>query len=344
MTGLKDIFGQDAAIESLRAAYAADRLPHGLIFAGPEGVGKATTALALASLFLCEKPGEFDACGKCESCRAIAAGTHPDYHVITKELARLHDRSGTSKATRLSIEVIRHDVAEPAGRKTVMGRGKVFVVEQAELMTESAQNGLLKTLEEPAGRSLIILLTIHSGELLATVRSRCQTIHFTALPVDWVAGQLKKRGTDAATAAAAAELSDGSLGVAMRWIEDGIVASAATVAQTMDAILDGKSSGNLADLLRGSADAYAEKVLARDELASKDSAVRGGLEIYLSIAARRIRRRLRSAEDANFLEHACDAVEAISRTEKYLDANVNVQLAMEELMGRVAPPGESRLD
>jgi DNA polymerase III subunit delta' len=333
MVQLKDIFGQHAAIRALGSAYAADRLPHGLIFAGPEGVGKATTAAALAGLFLCEEPRGLAACGKCRSCQAIAAGAHPDYHVITKELARLHDRSGSSKATQLSINVIRHDLAEPAGRKTVLGRGKVFVVEQAELMTEPAQNALLKTLEEPAGRALIVLLTTDGNALLPTVRSRCQTIPFAALPAELVTAQLRKRGIDSATAQTAAELSDGSLGVAIRWIEDGILHSAATVADAMDAILDGKAAGNLADLLRSSADGYAEKVLARDELASKDSAVRGGLEVYLSIAARRIRRRIRSADDGEFLEHACDAVDAIARTEKYLDANVNVPLALDQLAG-----------
>src|SRR5580698_4774132 len=144
MTKLKDIFGQEAAIEALRTAIKSDRLAHGLIFAGPEGVGKGTTAGALGALFLCEKP-RAEACGICESCRAMEAGAHPDYHVIAKELARFIDKSGTSKATQLSINVIRQYVVEPGGRNTVMGRGKVFVIEQAELMTAAAQNGLLKT-------------------------------------------------------------------------------------------------------------------------------------------------------------------------------------------------------
>ncbi|MGD0462831.1 MAG: DNA polymerase III subunit [Tepidisphaeraceae bacterium] len=330
MVRLSDIFGQDAVIASLRATVAADRLPHGLIFAGPEGVGKATTASALAAFFLCERPGSDDACGKCRSCHAIASGIHPDFHVITKELGRLHDKSGSSKATQLSINVIRYNLAEPAGRKTVLGRGKVFLVEQAELMTDAAQNALLKTLEEPAGRCLIVLLTIQAGDLLPTIRSRCQTLRFPSLPRQLVATHLQRRGIDAATVAAAADFSDGSLGVALRWIEDGILAHARAVAESMDSILAGEGS-DLADLLRKAADAYAAKALERDELASKDSAVRTGLGVYLSIAARRIRQRLRPDADANFLDHACDAVEAIARAEKYLAANVNVSLVLEQL-------------
>jgi DNA polymerase-3 subunit delta' len=68
----------------LSRAFGADRLPHGLIFGGPIGVGKGTAALALATLFLCEKPKDTKPCGKCQSCVAMAGGSHPDYHVITK--------------------------------------------------------------------------------------------------------------------------------------------------------------------------------------------------------------------------------------------------------------------
>jgi DNA polymerase-3 subunit delta' len=331
MIRLRDIFGQDEVVANLRGAMGADRLAHGLIFAGPEGVGKATCAGALGAYFLCEKPLADDACGKCESCRAIGAGAHPDYHVITKELARLYDKSGTSKATLLPINVIRYALAEPASRKTVLGRGKVFVVEQAELMTAAAQNALLKTLEEPAGRTLIILLTTHAGELLATIRSRCQAFHFAAMQAEVVVRELKKRGVEAGLAAAAAELTDGSLGVALRWIEDDILKSAMEVVESVDSALSGKAN-DLTDLLRGRADAYAQKVLARDELASKDSAMRNGLMMYMGIASRRIRTKL---GDGNVVDRACSAIEAIARAEKYLDANVNVAIVMEQLSGSV---------
>src|SRR3954468_9149628 len=96
MSTFDAIFGQTDAIDSLRRAYRADRLPHGLVFAGPVGVGKATTARALAGLFLCENPRDEKPCGRCESCRVIGAGTHPDYHVITRELIRYHDKTGKS--------------------------------------------------------------------------------------------------------------------------------------------------------------------------------------------------------------------------------------------------------
>src|SRR3954454_10455421 len=226
MSAFKHIFGQDAAIDWLSRAYRADRLPHSMIFAGPTGVGESPTARGLGKLFLCGKPADLSPCGKCESCRVFDAGNHPDWHVVTKELIRYHDKTGKSKGINLGIEVVRAEIVDPAGRKPVMGRGKVFVIEQAEVMTAQSQNALLKTLEEPAGRALIVLLTDQAGSLLPTIRSRCQTVRFAALDVNRVAAELHQRGIDKATAARAAALAGGSLGVALKWIEDGVVAPA----------------------------------------------------------------------------------------------------------------------
>jgi DNA polymerase-3 subunit delta' len=331
MIRLGDIFGQDGVIADLRGAIAADRLAHGLIFAGPEGVGKGATASALGALFLCESPKSGEACGRCASCRAIAANAHPDFHVVNKELARVYDRSGTSKATQLSINVIRNDVAQPAGRKTVLGRGKVFVIEEAELMTPAAQNALLKTLEEPAGRALIILLTTHAADLLTTIRSRCRTFRFASLPTELVVKQLQLRGIDAAIAARAAEFADGSLGIALRWIEDGLLDSVAAVAESVDAAMAGKPA-DLAETLRRSADIYAQKVLQRDELASKDATTRAALGVYLGIAARRIRHRLASPAAS---DRACAAIDAVAQAERYLDANVNTSVVIAQLAGAI---------
>src|SRR5829696_1939954 len=107
MPTFEDILGQDDAIETISRAYASDRLPHGLIFAGPVGVGKATTARALATLFLCAKPTGVEPCGKCDSCNLMAAEpdpTHPDFHLVYRQLIRLEKEK--SKAIELPKEVI----------------------------------------------------------------------------------------------------------------------------------------------------------------------------------------------------------------------------------------------
>ncbi|HSU66673.1 MAG TPA: DNA polymerase III subunit delta' [Tepidisphaeraceae bacterium] len=331
MITFADIFGQDAALEWLRAAYLADRLPHGLIFAGPVGVGKGTTAGAMAALFLCEHPKETTPCGKCESCRVFDSGNHPDHHVITKELIRYHDKTGKSKGIDLSIHVIRPELIDPAGRKAVMGRGKVFIIEQAELMNPQAQNALLKTLEEPAGRTLIILLTDQAGAMLPTIRSRCQLVRFSSLADEVVRKELQKRGTDAKLAGEAAALSRGSLGVALKWIADAVVEPARELAQQVDGAFEGTPPDDLPAWLKKAAEAYAQKQIERDELASKDQATREGLSLYLMIAGERFRKRLTEQQDPAELERACAAIDAIARAETYLDSNVNTAIALQQL-------------
>lgn len=331
MISFSDILGQDAAIEWIHRAFASDRLPHGLIFAGPAGVGKATTARALAALFLCERPKNAKPCGQCDSCRAFATDAHPDYHVITKELIRFHDKTGKSKGIDLSIHVLRPELIEPAGRKPGMGRGKVFVVEQAELMNPQAQNALLKTLEEPAGRTLIILLTDQPGALLPTIRSRSQTVRFSALPEEVVQKELQKHGVDAKTAAAASQLARGSLGTALKWIEEGLIGPAQELSAQVEGAMSGKPPADLPGWLKQAAEAYAQKQLERDELASKDQATREGLSLYLMVAGERVRTRLSQEQDPAELERACAAIDAIYRAETYLDANVNTALVLQQL-------------
>jgi DNA polymerase III subunit delta' len=333
MNSFRDILGQDAAIEDIRRAYLADRLPHGLIFAGPVGIGKATTAASLGKLFLCENPKADAPCGRCESCRIFDAWNHPDYHVITKELIRYHDKTGKSKGIDLSINVLRPELIEPANRKPVMGRGKVFVVEQAELMNPQAQNSMLKTLEEPAGRTLIVLITDQPASLLPTIRSRCQTFRFAALDPKIVVSELRKRGIDAATAADAARFAEGSLGVALKWIEDGVIEPARELTRQLDELLCGRPPESLPHWFKTAAEAYAEKQLERDELASKDQANREGLNLYLRVAAGHFRQALASgaAADQAQLDSACAAIEAIARAETYLDANVNLPIVFQQL-------------
>lgn len=331
MLKFDDIFGQDAAIETLTSAYSAERLPHAMIFSGLAGVGKFTTAKALAGLFLCEEPKGTSPCGKCESCKLMDSGGHPDFHRVYKELIRFHDKTGKSKGTSISIDVIRAELVEIAAHKSILGRGKVFVIEQAELMMPPAQNALLKTLEEPQGRTLIILITDQADSLLSTVRSRCQTIAFSSLDVKRVESELVKKGVDRALAADAAQLSGGSLGTARKWIEDGVVEAWRELRSRLDRILNGKGGEDLPAWLKSAADAYAEKQLQLDELASKDQASRDGIVLYLRLAAAYFRKQLSTVDDAEALERLCAAIDAIARAEMYIDANVNMTLAFQEL-------------
>jgi DNA polymerase-3 subunit delta' len=331
MKNWNEILEQPAAVDQLRRACKADRLPHGMIFAGPVGVGKATTAAFLSQLFLCEKPNGDLPCGSCPACKSFVAGGHPDYHVITKELIRYHDKTGKSKGIDLSIHVIRPEVLDKASKKSAMGRGKVFIIEQADLMSAAAQNSLLKTLEEPAGRTLVILITEQIGQILPTIRSRCQMVRFGQLSEATVVRELSARNIAPALAQKAASISDGSLGVVLRWIEDGVIESVDQLLDQLDQIFSGRPADALPDWFKTAADAYAEKQLKRDELASKDQANREGLSLFLKLAANHVRAKLRTETDADRLENCCLLIDSIVRAEGYLDANVNVALTLQQL-------------
>ena len=338
VSAFSHIFGQAAAIDWLTRAYRADRLPHGLVFAGPAGVGKATTAGALGKLFLCERPAADAAapCGACDSCRVFDSGNHPDWHVVTKELIRFHDKTGKSKGIELSINVIRPELVEPASRKPAMNVGKVFVVEQADTMNPPAQNALLKTLEEPAGRTLIVLLTDQPDALLPTIRSRCQAVRFAALDPARSAAELAKRGIDPELGKRAAAYANGSLGTALKWIEDGVVERADELAGIMQNLFAGGPPPDVPAGLKSASDAYAKRQIDRDPLGSEDQARREGINLYLHLAGEACRRRMRQLAaadppDPDALEQACAAVDALQQSEAYLDANVNVSLVFQQL-------------
>jgi DNA polymerase-3 subunit delta' len=198
-------------------------------------------------------------------------------------------------------------------------------------MTTEAQNALLKTLEEPHGRTLIILLTDQPDALLPTIRSRSQVVRFASLDEQTVARELRSRGIDQGTATQAARFTQGSLGVALKWIEDGVIEPAADLVGMVDGLFAGRPPDDLPGWFKKAADAYAEKQLVRDPLGSKDAATREGLSLYLNVAAGHVRRRLAERVDPEELERACAAIDAIIRAEQYLDGNVNTSLVFQQL-------------
>ncbi|MBI5722794.1 MAG: hypothetical protein HZA50_02465 [Planctomycetes bacterium] len=220
MTNLGDIIGQDRPVGRLRQMLAGRRMPHALLLVGPDGVGKRTTATALAKILLCGKAGQkHEACGKCDDCRMMDAGTHADLHIIYKELAKFHDDQQVRdrKMQELSIDVVRDFLIEPAYRTPDRGRGKVFIVQDAELMSEPAQNALLKTLEEPPAGVTIILTAQRQEDLLATTISRCGVVRFGPLPEDFLIARLAESQISPPEAAFWAAFTGGSLGQAMRF-------------------------------------------------------------------------------------------------------------------------------
>jgi DNA polymerase-3 subunit delta' len=165
-----EVLGHERLRDLLARAVAQRRLPPALLFSGPSGVGKRVLALAVGRALLCER-GDGDPCDRCATCSRAARGLHPD--------AVLVEPSGSPLS--IKIEQVRDAVREIAG-KPFEGRARTFVVDEAHLLTEQAQNALLKSLEEPPATSHVVLVTPSPQALLPTIRSRCQVLRFSPLP------------------------------------------------------------------------------------------------------------------------------------------------------------------
>jgi DNA polymerase III subunit delta' len=168
---LADVVGHQAVISRLRRVVADDRPAAAYVFSGPSGVGKRTVADAFTMELLCASPTGDGACGTCAQCVRVAAGTHPDVLVVVREADRRDIR------TEQVRELTRWFALRP-----LMASRKVALLDGAETLNEHGQNALLKTLEEPPGAAVLLLVVARASLLLPTVRSRCQQVRLDPLP------------------------------------------------------------------------------------------------------------------------------------------------------------------
>ncbi|MBI5055823.1 MAG: DNA polymerase III subunit delta' [Nitrospirae bacterium] len=237
---LKDIIGQEKALGILRGCIEKNRIPHALLFAGDEGIGKRLTAINFAKALNCQGkehraksveetgldfgffPPEtqavntdpqsptpnplLDSCDTCPSCVKIDKGIHPDFFLIETE----------GDGDQIKIEAVRQ-LEEALSYKPYEGSYKVAIVDNADKMNSSAANAFLSTLESPPSQSIIILVSSKPDRLLPTIRSRCQRINFAPLPVEMMSGLVKEKykKLDDEQALLLSVLSGGRLGYAL---------------------------------------------------------------------------------------------------------------------------------
>lgn len=215
-----NIIGQERVVSLLQRSLETDSLAHAYLFNGPAHVGKMTLALDLARALNC--PEAEPPCGQCDSCRKITGGGHADVQIIGLE--KSDDSPEARQRTEISIEQIR-DVQHSASLPPFEGRCRVYIIDKAELLSIEAANCLLKTLEEPIGRVVFILLTANSGLLPETVISRCQTVVLAPAPLPEIETALtEKWSVNPEKAALLARLSHGCLGWAVSAAgDDGII-------------------------------------------------------------------------------------------------------------------------
>jgi len=206
---LADVVGHERATARLRRVADAGTVPAAILFLGPAGIGKRTLAEAFAARLLCAAPGGGDACGACAQCTRLAAGTHPDLRLVAREAERRD----------LRIEQVR-ELTRWLALQPLMAARKVGLVDDAHCLNEHGQNALLKTLEEPPGASVLLLVATSAALVLPTVRSRCQPIRLEPLPAADVARVLAAKGMPAAAIGDVAALAEGSVGRALALVAE----------------------------------------------------------------------------------------------------------------------------
>jgi len=205
------IIGQERAVHLLKQAIQREKMPHAYLFVGLSGVGKTTTALAMAQTLNCEAPESGEGCGRCKSCRQLLGGNFPDVELVEPD--------GQS----IKIEQVR-DLERRFAYKPVAGRYRVTIVRPAGAMTEEASNAFLKTLEEPPAGNVLVLNATEPSDLLSTIVSRCQKVVFRRIPPrlieEWL---IDTKGMNREKASVLARISDGSLGRAVDMEESGFL-------------------------------------------------------------------------------------------------------------------------
>ncbi len=215
----KSLIGQDVLVKTLTTAINTSRIAHAYIFTGIRGTGKTSTARILAKALNCLSSDKATAtpCGTCENCRSIAAGQHIDVMEI-------------DAASHTGVDNMR-DILDAAQYRPTNGRYKVYIIDEVHMLSTSAFNALLKTLEEPPAHVIFILATTEIRKVPVTILSRCQRFDLVRVPVDtlkkhfaWIAEQENIELSDGANELLA-RAADGS-------VRDGLSLLDQAIAQT----------------------------------------------------------------------------------------------------------------
>jgi len=202
-----DKLGDSRVMKGLASQVAGDEVAHAWLLLGAGGSGKKAAAKAMASALNCTvSPGV--GCGTCSVCARILRQRFPDVHHISPE------------GSIIAVDVIRESVIPEASRSPFEGRRKVFIIEEADLMNDSAQNAILKTLEEPQPDTVFILISSNEEDVLPTIHSRSRIVRLDPVPEARIVELLEDDGAPAETAVLAARLSGGDFDRACQLAED----------------------------------------------------------------------------------------------------------------------------
>lgn len=176
-TTFSDVVGQEHIERTLKNAIEQDKVSHAYLFCGPRGTGKTTMARILAKALLCEKGPTTDPDGTCPECEAIAQGTHPDVYEL-------------DAASRTGVDNVREEIISRVNYAPTRGAWKVYIIDEAHMLSMQAFNALLKTLEEPPAHVMFILCTTDPQQVPGTIQSRCQRFDFHRISNEAIVSRL----------------------------------------------------------------------------------------------------------------------------------------------------------
>ena len=313
-----EVVGQRKAIDFLTAAVRNSRIPHAYLFSGPEGIGKALVARQLAKLLNCRLKG-VDCCDQCPQCRKIDNFNHPDVKWI----------GSLRKGGEIKINQIR-EMKDGIYLKPYESTIKICIILEAENLTTEASNAFLKTLEEPPGRSLLILTSSNLGRIFPTIISRCQIVRFNTLGLDELKEFLKcGYNLEKETAHFLAYLSEGSIGKSL-------ALNQADIFKRRDEMLDGLRLGfdDLVETcINSNYDIHSDLELIinlyRDLLVLKES----GADFLINIDRKE---ELSELEGKYSTEGIIKIIESINQTRFLIRQNVNPRIALQVIAEEMA--------
>jgi len=297
---------QQRVYSHLVSVLDAGRLGHGVLFAGAAGLGKRAVAQRLAQRVLCRAPRGEDPCGECKSCQLFAAGTHPDFSLVSFILNK--------EETKLRTEIIIEQIRALGERLTLTpqyGGAQIAILDPADAINHAAGNALLKTLEEPQPGRYLWLVSAHPARLSATIRSRCQRVEFRMPPREEAMAWLIAQGHASATASEALDAARGHPGLAHAWLRGNGLALRREVAADLD------------KLGRGAASALA---VAQAWMADEDA------ELRLRHAADLALEGAAGLTDPGRTRRLATWFDAANRTRDLLRTTVRADLAVTELL------------
>jgi DNA polymerase-3 subunit delta' len=329
----EQIASQVPALTTLKRALETGQVAHAYLFEGPSGVGKMLAARALAEALLCDTAPN-RGCGQCHACERVRQDKHPDVRIFAPR-----DEGNRN----LQVETVRNEIVPFAKFAPFEGRAAVLIFPESDVsfpeMHPEAANALLKTLEEPRQALTFVLLSERPERLLATIRSRCQTVRFGPLPSDTLRSILTKHGIPDAQQPAAIALSQGRADRALELAQEGRAQELVELALAVD---DAAHAGKIAALLD-----LAEQLAGRDdrELVLETLAL-----FYRDVAAAAIdpeiapaafpEQRALISERAQRLgaRAAAESVHSIFHVADTLERNANPETALDAMLLGLAYP------